>query len=193
MKKEGKLFGIINVIDLLVLIAIIGVVAVAGYFVMKPPADEDEKDKDGSFKGADGCVEVVFYTEEVSDFVIDKVNADGGSYVFDDACQHLLGEVMDVDVGESLVYTVNSDGETVTGVKEGYSSAYITSVLSEATRTRFGFTYKLANYGVGHSMVIRVDDAKIYLRVFDIHAAQRRHRRPIDTSSNGKYMEMFEA
>ena len=111
MKKEGKLFGIINVIDLLVLIAIIGVVAVAGYFVTMPSADEDEKkDKDGSFKGADGCVEVVFYTEEVSDFVIDKVNADGGSYVFDDACQHLLGEVMDVDVGESLVYTVNSDG-----------------------------------------------------------------------------------
>ena len=185
MKKEGKLFGIINVIDLLVLIAIIGVVAVAGYFVMAPSADEDEKkDKDGSFKGADGCVEVVFYTEEVSDFVIDKVDADGGSYVF---------EVMDVDVGESLVYTVNSDGETVTGVKEGYSSAYITSVISEATRTRFGFTYRLANYGVGHSMVIRVDDAKIYLRVFDIRAAQRRHRRPIDTSSNGKYMEMFEA
>ncbi|MBP3580303.1 MAG: DUF4330 family protein [Clostridia bacterium] len=187
--KDGKLFGIINIIDLLVVLFVVAAVAVVSIFVT---GAKGGKEDDEALVGADGSIEVVFYVEEVSDFVIQQVNKED-AYIYDDACQHMLGKVTDVDVGESLLYGLNSQGEYVMGNKEEYSSAYISAVIPEATRTRFGFNYNLANYGVGHTLVIRADDAKIYLRVYDVRAAQRRQRRPIDTSNNRKYMEMFEA
>ena len=188
--KEGKLFGIINIIDLLVLLFVLAAAAVAVMFIKNPPAASGEKDE--TFVGEKGYVEVVFYTEEVSDFVIDKVSTDN-AYVYDDACRHVMGKVTDVDVGDSIIYGLNAEGEYVASSKDDYRSAYITSFLDEGARTRFGLAYNKANYGVGHSMTIRVDDAKIYLRVFDIHAKQMRQRRDIDTSSNAKYMSRFGA
>ena len=185
--KDGKLFGIINVIDLLVLLFVIAAVAVVGYFLKNRNVTART---DVSFGGAHGNVEVVFYTEEVSNFVMKNVKQND-SYVCDDSCNNLLGRVVDVQTGPSLIYDVNAQGQQVASSKPDYCSAYISSVIPDALRTRFGFYYKKGNYGVGHSMVIRVDDAKIYLRIYDIHAAQRRQRRPIDTSSNRKYQEMY--
>ena len=108
--KEGKLFGIINIIDLLVLLFVLAAAAVAVMFIKNPPAASGEKDE--TFVGEKGYVEVVFYTEEVSDFVIDKVSTDN-AYVYDDACRHVMGKVTDVDVGESVVYGLNAEGEYV--------------------------------------------------------------------------------
>lgn len=187
--KDGKLFGIINVIDLLVLLFVIAAVAVVGYFLKNGGFSNQA---DASALGVKGNVEIVFYTEEVSNFVIENVNEEN-SYVYDDSCRQLLGKVVNVQTGPSLIYGVDAQGQQVAGSKPDYSSAYISSVIDDADRTRFGFSYKKANYGAGHSMVIRVDDAKIYLRIYDIHAAQRRQRRPIDTSNNRKYQEMLKA
>lgn len=189
--KEGKLFGVINIIDLLVVLFIVAAVVVVKMFVSGGIGGDDSKlDYEGPFTGADGAIDVVFYAEEVSDFVLEQVD-DIDTYVYDDACQHVLGKVTSVDVGESVVYGLTADGEYVKGAKEDYSSVYISATVPSATKTRFGFTYNVANYGVGHSFVIRVDDAKIYVRVQDIRATQRRMRRPV-TESNEKYMEMFE-
>ncbi len=190
--KEGKLFGIINIIDLLVLLFIIAAAAVAGmFFTGKLGAETQGSKSEILSKGSVGAIDVVFYTEEVSDFVIDKVNL-VDSYAFDDACQHLLGKVTDVDEGESIIYGTNAQGATIASPKEGYSSAYITAAVPAAIRTRFGFSLNKANYGIGHTFVVRVDDAKIYMRIYDIHASNKRMRRPV-TQSNEKYMEMFEA
>ena len=69
--KDGKLFGIINVIDLLVLLFVIAAVAVVGYFLKNGGFSNQA---DASALGVKGNVEIVFYTEEVSNFVIENVN-----------------------------------------------------------------------------------------------------------------------
>lgn len=182
--KEGKLFGIINLIDLLVLLFVVAAAAVAYMFLSGRIATNSKLD---DFKGPVTDVDVVYYTEEISDFVADQVKL--GAVVYDDANLHSLGNVTDIDIGEALIYGPKSDGSLAVVSKEGYSSAYITG-RANVTRTRLGFTHKLANYGVGHSMTIRAGDAKIYLRIYDIHATQRRLRRPLTTTSDAKFLEM---
>ena len=145
----------------------------------------DKKQED--FKGPVTDVDVVYYTEEVSDFVVDRLKLD--AVVFDDANLHTLGRVIDFDIGESVIYGPKSDGGLAVVTKDNYKSAYITG-RANVTRTRLGFTFKKANYGVGHSMTLRAGDAKIFLRIYDIYSTQRRDRRPLETTSNYKCLEM---
>lgn len=187
MKKivtnEGKLFGLINVIDLLVIVLVVCAAAVAVMFVRG-----GDKTADSAFSGVDGSVDMVFYAEEVSDFVIDKVKANGEP-VYDEANLQTIGYVTGVETGEARLYGLNSEGIYQTGDKDFYSSAYIRSTMPVGTRTRLGVTYRKANYGVGHSLTIRAGDAKIYLRIYDIKSTARRLRRDIDMSDNGKFLE----
>lgn len=184
VSKEGKLFGIINVIDLLVLLFIVGAAAVVFLFATGKISVSEKKD---DFGGPVTDVDIVYYTEELSDFVAKQIRY--GALVYDDACMHTLGKVTDFRLGKSLLYNEKDDGSFAVVEKDGYCSAFITG-QANGTRTRLGFTYNKANYGVGHSMVIRAGDAKIYLRIYDIHATQRRLRRPLTATSDEKYQEM---
>ncbi len=184
VSKEGKLFGLINVIDLLVLLFILAAAAVAFMFATGRISVSEKK---GDLKGPVTDVDVVYYTEELSDFVARQIRY--GALVYDDSYMNPLGKVTDFRFGKSLIYGPKDDGSLAVVEKDGYCSAFITGQAT-GKRTRLGFTYDKANYGVGHSMVIRAGDAKIYLRIYDIHATQRRLRRPLTAVSDEKYQEM---
>lgn len=182
--KEGKLFGLINIIDLLVLLFILAAASVAVMFLTGKITVGEKAD---DFNGPVTDVDIVYYTEELSDFVADQIRY--GALVYDDGCMHSLGKVTEFSFGKSLIYGPRDDGSLAVVEKDGYCSAFITG-QANGTRTRLGFTFNKANYGVGHSMVLRAGDAKIYLRIYDIHATQRRLRRPLTVTSDEKYQEM---
>ncbi len=159
--KNGKVFGKINIIDLLALIALIAAVAVFGFAKLGGG-------KSGLSNNADD-IEIVFYTEQVSDFVVDNINI--GDKVCDADKNIDFGVVTDVKKGPAASYNQTSDGQIVVTDKPDYSSAYITAV-GKANMDEYGAKFEGTQYTVGHSLTIRAGNAKIYLRVYDIREKQ---------------------
>ena len=152
MLKNGKLFGKINIIDFLAVLALIVVIAAAAVFVLRP--------KDGG-----DTLVMKFRIEEVDGFVAKKVHV--GDELYDDTNLQDIGVVTDVELSDSISYgQVNDSVYTLTS-KEGYYSMIITGEV-KGRKTKLGAEIGGKKYGVGHSMVLRAGDAKMYLRVYDI-------------------------
>lgn len=152
MLKNGKLFGKINIIDFLAVLALIVVIAAAAVFVLRP--------KDGG-----DTLVMKFRIEEVDGFVAEKVHV--GDELYDDTNLQDIGVVTDVELSDSISYgQVNDSVYTLTS-KEGYYSMIITGEV-KGRKTKLGAEIGGKKYGVGHSMVLRAGDAKMYLRVYDI-------------------------
>ena len=152
MLKNGKLFGKINVIDFLAILAVVVVIAAAAVFVLRP--------KDGG-----DTLIIKFRIEEVDGFVAKKVHI--GDEMYDDTNLQDIGVVTDVELSDSISYgQVNDNVYTLTS-KEGYYSMIITGEV-KGRKTKLGAEIGGKKYGVGHSMVLRAGDAKMYLRGYDI-------------------------
>lgn len=168
MLKNGKLFGKINIIDFLAVLAVIAVIAAAAVFVLRP--------KDGG-----DTLVMKFRIEEVDGFVAKKVHV--GDELYDDTNLQDIGVVTDVELSDSISYgQVNDSVYTLTS-KEGYYSMIITGEV-KGRKTKLGAEIGGKKYGVGHSMVLRAGDAKMYLRVYDI--ALKDENGEIETDDNTK-------
>ena len=155
--KNGKVFGKINIIDLLVLIALVAAIAVFGFAKLGGGKASLSNDADE--------VEIVFYVEQVSDFVVNKINI--GDKVCDADKNIYFGVVSNVEKGPAVLYNQTADGQLVVTDKQDYSSAYIT-VTAKGKMNDYGAKFESTQYTVGHSLTIRAGNAKIYLRVYDI-------------------------
>ncbi len=157
--QKGKLFGIINIIDLLLIIVIL---AVGVFAFVKLGSGNVITNTNQKFI-------VKYYTEEVSTFCANQVKV--GDYVIDEAKNLSLGKVTDVKVGPSVFYAPNSNGEMVKTTKnqDDFSSIEITTEM-EAQPYTHGFKVEGNLYSVNHGFTIRAGLAKIYLRVSGIEA-----------------------
>ena len=153
--KNGKIFGKINIIDLIVILIIIAAVAAGGLFVVRNRRKSANQEK----------LIMKFYAEEVSDFVTDKLKE--GSALYDDDNSIGLGKIIKFEINDSVTYGGVSEGQYTMVTKEGYKSVVITGELM-GEKNELGAIVGGHQYGVGHSMVLRAGDAKIYLRVYDI-------------------------
>jgi len=152
--EKGRLFGKINIIDLIVLLVIIAAVAIVGFSFAK-----------GSDTAAESTLVVKYYIEEANNFVAEKVQV--GNTLYDDNEDIELGKVIDVEIGEPVSWAGTADGQYVQVSREGFSSMIITGEVA-GTKTDIGAEIEGVKYGVGHTMVLRAGDAKLYLRVYDI-------------------------
>lgn len=159
IRKDGKVFGKINIIDLIIIIVL---VISAGLFVFTNTIGKDVA------KSGDETVVFEFFAEEVPDFVPPHVTV--GSKLYDNDTNLELGEVVDVEAGPAKIYEANNEGVTVLSEKEGYNSIRITGKV-KGTIGDFGVEIGGVKYGVGHSMTLRAGTAKIYLRISDIREA----------------------
>lgn len=177
INEKGKLFGIINIIDLIVLLAI-ALLALVGVKFMRSGgfAALSKEDSEG-FMGPETTLEIEFYGEEVSDFVVNQLYE--GAYLYDETSLEDLGVLTSYVIGDSIAYSPNDQGISVAAPKPDYKSVKITGVV-EGERTPLGATVGTAHYASGHTFVLRAGDAKIYLRVYDVRAKQRRLRRPLN-------------
>ncbi len=151
--KKGKLFGKINIIDLLVILILVAAIAVVGVRFLAP------KDT-----GTD-VLQMQFYVEEVNDWVADKIEI--GDSLYDGTYEMDLGKVTNIETGEPMTWGLTQEGQYVLAPRDGYCSLTITGEVV-GTKTDIGAEIDGNLYGVGHSMVLYAGDAKIYLRVQDI-------------------------
>ena len=105
MLKNGKLFGKINVIDFLAILAVVVVIAAAAVFVLRP--------KDGG-----DTLIIKFRIEEVDGFVAKKVLI--GDEMYDDTNLQDIGVVTDVEISDSISYGQVNDSVYKLTSLEGY-------------------------------------------------------------------------
>ena len=157
-KQEKKLkFNIIDVAFVAVVLAglIFVVLRVGGFDLLTTII----------FGGKEETYVVSFIGEEVADYVVERIQA--GDKVSDEWISVDLGSVLDVKLGEARSYSARQDGKLVMSDKENYSSIIVTCYCS-AVNNGNGITVGNTNLGVGHTMVVRIGDAKLYLVVHNI-------------------------
>lgn len=151
--KKGYKFNIIDIVVILIVLVVI--VFIAHKFsvgVIEDPAVLTQ-------------YEFKFYASEVPDFVIDYIEE--GSEVHDGDTDSIFGNVVDFTIGESELYNVDSNGEIVKSVKPDHSSVELV-VNGTGEQTEYGVKIDEGVYGVGHSLILKFGNAKIYAKISGI-------------------------
>ncbi len=157
--EKGKLFGKINVIDLVIIVVIVAVVGILGYRFLGPASNVMGGDNGGQ------TATVKFYIEEASDFVADKVKV--GDKCSDESRNINLGTVTNVEIGDAVSIGTNAEGQLVKTSKPDHKSMIITAEVP-ATEFEHGAVIGGVKYYVGHSFTLLAGKAKLWLRVYDI-------------------------
>ena len=154
--KNARIFGIINIIDLLIVLALIG----AAFFAVRQLRGGEGL---GGFIGIETQDFIIqFHTPEVENFSAYNVNV--GDNVFDNGRNLAMGVVTAVEVDEARIWNADQYGNTVVSDKEGFSSITITARLT-ATPSDNGILIAGNRYGVGHSLPVRAGGSIIFMRV----------------------------
>lgn len=155
MEQKKRKF---NAVDLAVVLVLVAVIAFAAYRFFGG----------SSGKAATGQGEpyrITFLCSETPENVAEMISL--GDVVTDDSCYMDLGKVVDFKIDEARVYTTTSNGETVLGSKPGYKSVYVTVEAEGVADDNCVYVTGWA-LGCGHTMVIRVGYAKLYVWVYDM-------------------------
>lgn len=151
--KKYRIFGI-NVIDLLVILVIIAAVLFVAYKF-------SGFGKNSSLQN----IEIVFKSDEVSDFVIDKLAE--GCRLYDDDESIDLGTCTSFETGPSESYGTNLEGEYVLSSKPYYKSLYLNGTVKGEMGAN-GVVVGGHEYCIGDFIILRAGDAKLYIGVYDI-------------------------
>ena len=102
--KNGKLFGKINIIDLLIILVVIAALVFIAIKVLAPDSSSGEAQT--------AKVQIGFYAAQVEQGFGENVFYEGAP-LYEDLTNVSLGELTDWNVEPEYEYQVNSDGETV--------------------------------------------------------------------------------
>lgn len=155
--KNGKLFGKINLIDLIIVLVIILVVVFVALRVT------------GVGGGDEGAapVRISMFASEVPDYVLEYLVE--GDSVMDFTEETELGTVESFETGEPFSYETTTNGEVQSVVKKGHKSLTL-NVTGNAVLGEHGATIGGELYGVGHTLTVFAGKAKIFLRISGIEA-----------------------
>lgn len=153
--KNGKLFGKINLIDLLIVLVIIALAVFAALKVVNRSDDS----------AALTQVRICFFGEETPDYVANVLEK--GASILDSKENVTMGTIEDFEIGAPLGYDTDANGEVQAVVRDGYNSVSITAI-GTGELTEHGVTIDGVLYGVGHTLTIYAGKAKLYLKVSGI-------------------------
>lgn len=155
--KNGKIFGKISIVDILLIIIFIGAVLFS-------------LNKIGLFSPKDSLVnnydqiELVFYQEEMNSFTANNVNI--GDPATESLQNSSFGNVTEVKIEDSVSWGSDIDGTQVSTSKEGYSSIYI-HLDSSGKVGPNGLTINGSNYYIGETITLRVGNSIFFGQIYD--------------------------
>ncbi|HHW49362.1 MAG TPA: DUF4330 domain-containing protein [Clostridiaceae bacterium] len=153
ISKEGKLFGKISIVDILVLLVIIAAVAGASYKFAKSSTASP------IFSKQEDNIRIQFYQPEVPEFIAKAVK------IGDPAREALqgtsFGTVSDIVIGESVSWGADENGNSVKSSKEGYVSVLITMDAKGIIGDN-GVTIGKSIYHVGETITLYAGNAGFY-------------------------------
>lgn len=159
--KNGKLFGKINIIDLLIILVI---AAAAVFFVTKAftPAQE-------TAKTSSSTVRVQFFSSTSKLGAADAIEI--GAPAFEDTTNVSFGKVVSVEQSPAYTYMVDDDGNQVK-TDVAYMEEVIVTVELEGDLTEKGLYVGGRLYGVGATFTMHFGKAAIYSSVCGVSAVE---------------------
>ncbi len=155
MEKQKKWrFNLIDVLFLVVVLA--GVL-----FVALRMAGPDET----AGGGPEDYYVITFTCDTVPSYLVDHLQL--SAEVTDDGMKRSLGRVVDIQRGPSVYYNTDSSGRLVKSSRDGYDSLLLMCCVKCADNG-YGITVDELNLGIGHTITIRADGARISSAVYNI-------------------------
>lgn len=156
--KQGKLFGLINAIDLFVLVSLTAVLVfgvfrfgnVGGVGILERPSP----------------ITMSFLIEALEDFTANSVRE--GDPVSDNASGVFLGHIINIDKSPAVEYHPNAAGIMVPGFFPNHYTVEITTEL-EGYRFPNGVWISGHTFLVGETIVIAAGNTNIFMRISNIN------------------------
>lgn len=153
--EKGRLFGKVNIVDLLIVLIIVAAGAFLGYRLLGP--------KSAVANTAD--IALSFYCEEAADYAAEQLEA--GMEVWDSQNNVVLGKLREWRVGNSKSYVTDANGNVVQLARDGYCSLELV-VDCKGVVGAHGVSIGGTSYAVNQAGSVYFGDVKLYLRVRDI-------------------------
>ena len=150
--EKGRLFGKVNIVDLLIVIIILAAGAFLGMKLLGPDSAVANTQK----------VRVTLYCEETPNYLAEQLEA--GAEGWDSENNVTLGYLTDWRTGDSKSAVTDVTGKVVEITREDYCSATLVCE-GEGVMGTHGVTIGGTLYGAGQSMSVYFNDCKLFLRV----------------------------
>jgi len=158
--NKGRLFGKISVIDIFAAVVLIMLFAVVGLNI--------GTNSRVAAAGAEQPVIITFFKDALEDFTVEALEL--GARVENDTDGTFMGEVISIEVGESISFMPDIDGNEVKSSMEGFSSVTLQTRVNG--RLADGTVLLGGNlYGSGTQIIIWAGIAKIQLFITDVSPA----------------------
>lgn len=156
--KKGRLFGKVSLVDLFAVVVLAAIFAVV-YLNMGASGRP--------VVGAEQPVLITFFNPALENFTVNALKI--GAPVINDGNETFMGNVVGIEIGESISFMPDVYGNEVASPMEGYSSVAITSRvyggMSDGAVVLGGNVY-----GVGMEIIIWAGRAKTMLNISDVRA-----------------------
>ena len=153
--EKGRLFGKVNIVDLIIVIIIIAAAAFIGMKLFGPESTTANTEN----------VRITLFCEETPTFVADQLEA--GVEAWDSENQVTLGTLVDWTLGDSQSAVTDANGNVVEIARSGYNSVRLT-VEGEGVVSDHGVTIGNTLYANGQSASVYFGDCKLFLDIADI-------------------------
>lgn len=155
LDEKGRLFGKINIVDLIIIVVIAAAVIFVGLKVFGPKSEIANTND----------VTLTLFCEEAPDYVAEQLEA--GTSVYDSTDSVALGTLTDWSLGDSKSYVTDANGNVVEFSREEYCSVTL-SIASSGLVDEHGVTINGTLFAAGHSMTVYAGECKLYLKVMAI-------------------------
>lgn len=152
-----------NIVDLIIIAIIVFAVA---FFCVKFIGERNSD----SYAAPTAKVRVTFYAEECPDYV--PANTKIGDSLYDQTDTLELGTIVDITVGDAVIYVETDSGEIVKASKEGYNSITITSEMSNAVLVEYGIQAGTSIIAPGHSVTVYAGGGKYFGKISGIEVIE---------------------
>lgn len=153
--EKGRLFGKISIIDIATVLIIL---IIAGFLL----------NKFNILSSAEGVtlddLQVVFYQEEVNDFSAESVEI--GAPTKEALKNASFGEVIDVEIGDSISWDKDPDGKQVASSRDGYVS-FRATMKTKGRLGPNGVTLDGATYHIGQTITLKIGNSIFYGNIAD--------------------------
>ncbi len=150
--EKGRLFGKINIIDLLVIVVILAAICFAVFRYALPDRD----------KGAEQACEMVLYCHDTPKFTAEQIKK--GDVVWDQGTDLDLGTVKSFEILPLMETSAGPDGTSVTTESDWLVSVVLV-LDSRGVKDEHGILIDDTLYASGHTMTVFAGEAKLYLKV----------------------------
>jgi hypothetical protein len=153
--KSGRLFGKLNIIDLIFIILILA----AAIFTMSKFGVFSPERISG---GVEQKIRLTIYQEEANTFTVSNIKP--GDPVSESFQNTNFGKVTGIEIGEPVNWGADQEGRQIATGRDGYSSVKI-EIEAPGTVNSSGITISGVKYYVGQVLVIRVGTSTLYARI----------------------------